>query len=154
MNTQQTGAMSEIQDFFFEATLATYASGEKAKTDPNNTNLKFYSFQRRDYLYLDKFMVNGEHSGGQTVISFQGKPVWLMQYHGWCKDDDPFAFSEEVNLRTRLSMSLVTFSSERVLAASTDSRVFASPLRIACKYCNAHSLNLSEISSCSSTLSL
>jgi hypothetical protein len=23
------------------------------------------------------------------VIYFQGKPIWLMQYQGWCKDDDP-----------------------------------------------------------------
>lgn len=97
MNTQQTGAVSQIKDFFFEAALATYAGGEKAKTNPNDGS-KFYSFQCRDYIYLDRFMVNGEYSGGQTVISFQAKPVWLMQYQGWCKNDDRevLAFLKEV----------------------------------------------------------
>ncbi len=82
-------AISEIQTFFFDAALATYAGGAKAKTDPSTPAVKFYSFERGDFIYLDKFMVNGEYSGGQTVIYFQGNPVWLMQYQGWCKNDDP-----------------------------------------------------------------
>lgn len=31
------------------------------------------------------------------MIFFDGSPVWIMQYQGWCKDDDPrvLAFLKE-----------------------------------------------------------
>ncbi len=46
-------------------------------------------------------LTNSEYSGGSTLISFHAEPkpinLWLMQYHGWCKNDDPeiLAFLKE-----------------------------------------------------------
>ena len=85
MNTVDT-----IKAFFLEAAAKTYASGEVQKT--TNADLpgsKVYRYERNGMLYIDTFFTNGERSGGQTVIYQNGKPAWLMQYHGWCKDDNP-----------------------------------------------------------------
>lgn len=49
---------------------------------------KVYGFKRGEYLYLDTYYANGEWSGGQTLIYVDRNPAWLMQYHGWCKDDN------------------------------------------------------------------
>ena len=96
-----------IKAFFLEAATKTYASGEVQKTTIGELpRSKVYRYHGNDMLYIDAFFTNGERSGGQTVIyrtyddEKEGhiqKPVWLMQYHGWCKDDDPevLAFLKE-----------------------------------------------------------
>jgi hypothetical protein len=89
--------VSEIQDFFFDAALATYAGDTKKTTIPGLPSSKVYRFERGDFLYIDTYFATDERSGGQTVIYFQNIPVWLMQYQGWCEDDDPevIAFLKE-----------------------------------------------------------
>ncbi len=89
-----------LEEFFFEAARNTYAGGTKKETDPHLPKSKVYRFERGEYFYADTYFTNSEWSGGQTVIYMNGTPVWLMQYHGWCKDDDPkvLAFLKRVLL--------------------------------------------------------
>lgn len=76
-----------LQQFFFEAALATYASGKKAMKIGHAWEFRHVSEFGR-LVYVDQYVVNGEYSGGQTVILVDDAPAWLMQYHGWCKNDD------------------------------------------------------------------
>ncbi len=80
--------VSRLQQFFLEAALATYASGKKAEPHSALSGVKWYRRMRDEFIYEDVFRANGEHSGGETVIYVHGKAAWLMQYHGWCKNDD------------------------------------------------------------------
>lgn len=80
--------VASLQKFFFEAARNTYAGDAKKETDPYLPKSKVYRFERGEYLYIDTYFTNGERSGGQTVIYQEGAPVWLMQYYGWCKNDD------------------------------------------------------------------
>lgn len=85
MNT----TVSRLQKFYLEAAAATYAGGVVEKeTIPDLPRSKVYRYESGDLLYVDTFFTNGEFSGGQTIIYVDGVPAWLMQYHGWCKDDD------------------------------------------------------------------
>jgi len=86
-------SVADIQNFFFDAALATYAGNAPKTTVPELPGSKRIIFHCDELLYDDVYFTNGEYSGGSTVISHlaQPKPVnlWLMQYHGWCKNDDP-----------------------------------------------------------------
>ncbi len=83
--------VARLKAFFFEAALATYASGKKAEPFHELAGAKRYWYQPdgSGLCYTDIFFVNGEYSGGQTTIWQNGVPAWIMQYHGWCKNDDP-----------------------------------------------------------------
>ncbi|MBI4385558.1 hypothetical protein HY573_01880 [Candidatus Parcubacteria bacterium] len=81
-------SVARLQEFFFEAALATYASGKEAAPFPELAGAKCFLHQRGELCYGDVYLVNGEYSGGQTLIWVHGVPAWLMQYHGWCKSDD------------------------------------------------------------------
>lgn len=77
-----------LQAFFFEAALATYAGGTSITTIEALPGSKVYRYERGEYLYIDTYFTNGEQSGGQTMIYLDNMPAWIMQYHGWCKDDN------------------------------------------------------------------
>ena len=84
----------KLQEFFFEAALATYA-GSTSKTSIEGLPCsKGYRYKRGDYLYIDTYFTNGEQSGGQTIIYLKPEespnfiPAWIMQYNGWCEGDD------------------------------------------------------------------
>ncbi|MGB7957701.1 MAG: hypothetical protein WCF77_02560 [Minisyncoccia bacterium] len=85
--------VSEIQDFFFDASLATYAGDTPKTTIPDLPGSKHYHFERGDLIYDDVYFTNGESSGGSTVICLRAEPkprtLWLMQYQGWCEGDNP-----------------------------------------------------------------
>ncbi len=86
MNT----SVNRLQEFYLEAAAATYAGGVmKKETIPDLPRSKVYRYESGDLLYVDMFLMSGEYSGGQTVIYVESVPAWLMQYHGWCKDDNP-----------------------------------------------------------------
>lgn len=80
--------VQKLQEFFFEAALATYASGKKADPFLWLAGAKHFRYQREEFCYIDTYVVNGEHSGGQTIIWVNGVTAWLMQYHGWCQNDN------------------------------------------------------------------
>lgn len=80
-------SVAELQEFFFEAASATFASG----LEPIDLELgqKYYQYERDELVYTDEFFTNGEYSAGQTRIYLGESAVWVMQYQGWCKDNDP-----------------------------------------------------------------
>jgi hypothetical protein len=82
-----------IKQFFLEASAKTYASGEIKKTTIGDLpGSKVYRYEGDNLLYIDTYFTNGERSGGEIVIYHKDadkwQPAWLMQYHGWCKNDD------------------------------------------------------------------
>lgn len=81
--------IARLQEFFLEMATDTYASGAKAARIPERPWEREFRRERGELTYIDRYVVNGEYSGGSTVILVEGVPAWLMQYHGWCKDDDP-----------------------------------------------------------------
>jgi hypothetical protein len=88
--------VAALKKFFFKAALATYVSGKKGERDSINRwehGFRYESPYKEDedpkYIYIDRYVVNGEYSGGSTVILVDGVPAWLMQYHGECNGDDP-----------------------------------------------------------------
>lgn len=77
----------QLKDFFFEAALATYAGdGEKIPSEEIAPGFEGYRFVRGNHVYVDKYAVNGSGSFGQTVIWLDDKPIWFMQYKGFCHD--------------------------------------------------------------------
>lgn len=98
----------KLQEFFFEAALATYAGHAPKTTIEGLPKSKVYRYERDNYLYIDTYFTNGEQSGGQTVIYIKSEdsptfvPAWIMQYHGWCEGDNKevLDFLKEVLSRT------------------------------------------------------
>lgn len=80
----------KLQEFFFEAAAATYAGSAQKTTIADMPGSKVYRYQRDEYLYIDTYFTNGDQSGGQTIIYIDRgmTPAWIMQYHGWCKEDN------------------------------------------------------------------
>lgn len=77
-----------LENFFLEAAAATYAGGADKSTIADLPNSKAYRYQRDSLLYTDTYWTNGEYSGGKTVIYANEIPVWMMDYDGWCQNDD------------------------------------------------------------------
>lgn len=77
--------VERLKKFFFEAALVTYASGIKAEKQPGG--YRSYSYRKGTLKYIDRYNIGGQSSFGQTVISDRNDAVWVMQYHGWCKND-------------------------------------------------------------------
>jgi hypothetical protein len=80
--------LKHLEAFFLEAASETYAGGTPKTTITDLPRSKVYRFERGQFLYVDTYFTNGSWSGGQTVIYVDLVPTWLMQYNGWCKDDD------------------------------------------------------------------
>ncbi|OHA00224.1 MAG: hypothetical protein A3C11_01925 [Candidatus Sungbacteria bacterium RIFCSPHIGHO2_02_FULL_49_12] len=81
--------VAQLQQFFLEAAAKTYAGGAQKTTISELAGSKVYWHQVGELCYVDAYFTNGEYSGGQTLIYVRGVPAWIMQYHGWAKDDDP-----------------------------------------------------------------
>ena len=77
-----------LKEFFLEMAADTYSSGSKVDRVPERFWEREFRRQRGKLTYIDRYVVNGEYSGGSTLILAENTPVWLMQYHGWCKNDD------------------------------------------------------------------
>lgn len=77
-----------LLDFFFEASLATYAGGGEKSAIAGLPGAKSLRFERCPFLYVDTYFVNGTQSCGQTLIWCDGAPVWVMQYRGFCTDKE------------------------------------------------------------------
>jgi len=80
--------LKAIEDFFFEASRKTYAGQAAKETIPALPGSKTFRYERDNFLYLDTYFTHGEKSFGQTIIYFNGQPVWMMQYYGFDKVDD------------------------------------------------------------------
>jgi len=73
-----------IPDIFFNAMRAGYAGGAKAVTGSELPGSRTITHQGGDWEVVDTYFVTpqGPSSGGTTVISYCGIPVWMMQYMG------------------------------------------------------------------------
>ncbi|OHA02040.1 MAG: hypothetical protein A3C12_02165 [Candidatus Sungbacteria bacterium RIFCSPHIGHO2_02_FULL_49_20] len=87
-----------LQQFFFEGSLRGYAGGGEKIIVSGVKKTRRFVHQRGELYYRDEYVVNGEYSGGSTIIYVDSFPVWLMQYYGWCKNDDSavLAFLKEI----------------------------------------------------------
>jgi hypothetical protein len=75
-----------LEEFFLESAAKTYAGKGEKIILPDGS--KQYLISARELTYVDTYVTNGEFSGGWTRIFMGGKPAWLKQYHGWCKNDE------------------------------------------------------------------
>ena len=79
--------LAEMEDVFFEAMMAGYASAKKIKkvsiAELPGSKL-ITPFERGPWKVADPYLVTplSSYSGGMTVISYEGVPVWMMQYFG------------------------------------------------------------------------
>lgn len=81
--------IAQLQGFFLEMAANAYASGAKAVHVPGHPWEREFRRERGELTYIDRYVVNGEYSGGGTAILVESIPAWLMHYNGWCKNDDP-----------------------------------------------------------------
>jgi len=80
---------SEVQDMFFEAMTAGHASLTSPSSPAKGTIVelrgsKTFTHARIPWKVVDVYLVTplSTRSGGMTVISYEGVPVWMMQYFG------------------------------------------------------------------------
>jgi hypothetical protein len=66
---------------------AGYASDSKKGTLPGLPGSKLLTHDRGRWGVVDVYIVTrlSSQSGGTTIISYDGVPVWMMQYFGWYK---------------------------------------------------------------------
>lgn len=75
----------KLKNFIFEASQATYASGDesikKKQTDGSTT----IEFENGAYKFHDNYF-GGEPYGGREVVFLDNKPLWMMVYYGLVHD--------------------------------------------------------------------
>ena len=74
--------IEELRKFLIIAKKSTYAAGDKNKVEstvPASTDLKF---EQADFTYRDRYF-GSDLSGGEEVVWFRGKPVWMMNYYNF-----------------------------------------------------------------------
>jgi hypothetical protein len=76
--------LQEIKKFILEANQAGYASGNSGVGESDGS--KTIAFENGDWKYHDNYF-GGEPYGGREVVSFKGKPIWMMLYYGWVVPD-------------------------------------------------------------------
>lgn len=75
----------EIKEVFFEAMLAGYASNAPKKlTITELPGSKLILFEKGPWRVADVYYTRrgSNFSAGQTIISHDGRPVWVMSYQG------------------------------------------------------------------------
>jgi len=71
--------LQELAQFIVKAKRNTYAGeGEGLRGPDESKNLQFTD---GDYVYRDKYF-GSEKFGGEEVVWFKEKPLWLMNYYG------------------------------------------------------------------------
>lgn len=98
-------SQQNLKQFIFEASRATYDSGDplvKQKEEDGSTSIRF---QKKGYKYHNNFF-GGEPFGGREVVFLKNKPIWMMVYYGTAS---PEAEPQEVYsfLKKALSHSTV-----------------------------------------------
>jgi len=71
--------LQELARFIVKAKRNTYArKGEGLRSEDESKNLQY---KEGDYFYRDRYF-GSEKFGGEEVVWFKEKPVWLMNYYG------------------------------------------------------------------------
>lgn len=76
---------SALKNFIFEASRATYASGDesiKKKLSDGSTTIEY---ENDVYKFHDNYF-GGEPYGGREVVFLNDKPLWMMVYYGLVHD--------------------------------------------------------------------
>ncbi len=71
-----------LRHFLILANKAGYASNDRKNWIKEQDGSTTIIFKKGNWQAHDNFF-GGEPYGGRTVISFQGRAVWLMVYYGW-----------------------------------------------------------------------
>ena len=104
--------VSEIEQFFFRAMRAGYASSPVKGTIVEFPGSKTITFQEGNLLLVDCWLVGtNDRSFGNTIIFRDDKPVWMMHY--WGQYDE-----EAIDLLKRVLVK--DYSREHILKASEE----------------------------------
>src|SRR3990167_2900783 len=71
-----------LKRFLIASNKAGYAGGEEKKWVKEKDGSTTIPFKLGDWESHDNFF-GGEPYGGRTVVSYKGKPVWIMVYYEW-----------------------------------------------------------------------
>ena len=74
--------LKQLRLFLLESNKAGYAGGEEKKWIKNADGSTTIPFESGNWRMADNFF-GGEPYGGRIIVSFDGKPVWMMVYYGW-----------------------------------------------------------------------
>lgn len=82
--------VDRLQEFFFEAMRAGWATPAPKQPVPSLSGTKSISFEKGELKLLDYYFVAPEsnHSYGTTVIWESGIPRWIMHYGGFYRKQD------------------------------------------------------------------
>lgn len=72
----------QLKEFIFEASRATYASGDKSiqqKQADGSTTIRY----TKDRFSLHDNFFGGEPYGGREVVFLDKQPLWMMVYYGF-----------------------------------------------------------------------
>lgn len=72
---------SELKEFIFEASRATYASGDNSIKHKEGDGSTTIVYEKDNYKMHDNYF-GGEPYGGREVIFINNKAVWMMVYYG------------------------------------------------------------------------
>lgn len=75
---------NEIKQFLLRANEFGYGNESTKELDEKDGSHTIV-YEEGDWLFHDNFF-GGEPFGGRDVISYQGKPVWMMVYYGFVTD--------------------------------------------------------------------
>lgn len=73
--------VEELESFYIEAGMSTYASGKEPEDMPERLGFKEFVFKKGDWDYRDSY-TGFYRSFGTEVIKFKDKPVFIVQYGG------------------------------------------------------------------------
>jgi hypothetical protein len=71
----------QLCEFLVNAKKAGYASGDKTKKIKEKNKSKTITFKSGDWMYYDNYF-GGEPYGGEEVVFFKDKPIYMMVYYG------------------------------------------------------------------------
>jgi hypothetical protein len=71
-----------LKAFIFEASRATYASGDKSLRQKQLDSSISVQYMNGLYKYHDNYF-GGEPYGGREVVFYENKPQWMMVYYGF-----------------------------------------------------------------------
>lgn len=74
-----------LKNFIFEASRATYASGDESIKKKQSDGSTTIEFESGVYKFHDNYF-GGEPYGGREVVFLDGKPLWMMVYYGLVHD--------------------------------------------------------------------
>jgi len=74
-----------LRQFLADSNNAGYAGGEEKKWIKENDGSTTIPFEKGEWKSNDNFF-GGEPYGGRIIVSYDGKPYWMMVYYGWVEE--------------------------------------------------------------------